>query len=71
MRPNKRGVKVTAYDGATTVKLDAQITPSTQGLVFLDDFHGAGGLTASGQQFRQKELLYMEDGQRFKELQRV
>jgi hypothetical protein len=56
--PNQQGVKVTAYDGATTVKLDAQITPSTQGLVFLDDFHGAGGLTAASQIFPKGLTIY-------------
>ncbi len=56
--PNKQGVRVTSYDGATTVKLDAQITPSTQGLIFLDDFHGAGGLTAASQVFPKGVTIY-------------
>lgn len=56
--PNKQGVRVTSYDGATTVKLDAQITPSSQGLIFLDDFHGAGGLTASSQEFPKGVTIY-------------
>ena len=48
--PNQQGVKVTSYTaGATTLTLDTQITPSTQGLIFLDDFHGAGGLSAASQ----------------------
>jgi len=56
--PNQQGVKVTSYDGATTVKLDAQITPSTQGLIFLDDFHGAGGLSAASQVFPKGVTIY-------------
>ena len=57
--PNKQGVKVTSYTaGATTLTLDAQITPSTQGLIFLDDFHGAGGLTAASQVFPKGVTIY-------------
>ena len=56
--PNKQGVRVTSYDGATTVKLDGDIAPSTQGLVFLDDFHGAGGLTAEGQVYPKGITIY-------------
>jgi hypothetical protein len=55
---NQRGVKVVSYDGATTLTLDAQITPSTQGLVFLDEQHGAGGLTASGQEYPANSTIY-------------
>ena len=57
--PNKQGVKVTSYTaGATTLTLDTQITPSTQGLIFLDDFHGAGGLTAASQVFPKGVTIY-------------
>ena len=57
--PNKQGVKVTSYTaGATTLTLDTQITPSTQGLIFLDDFHGAGGLTAASQIFPAGVTIY-------------
>jgi len=56
--PNKQGVKVTSYGGGTTLTLDTQITPSTQGLVFLDDFHGGGGLTASSQAFPSGVTIY-------------
>ena len=57
--PNQQGVKVTSYtDGATTLTLDTQITPSTQGLIFLDDFHGAGGLTAASQVFPTGITIY-------------
>ena len=57
--PNKQGVKVASYTiGATTLTLDAQITPSTQGLIFLDEFHGAGGLTASSQIYPAGVTIY-------------
>ena len=57
--PNQQGVKVTSYTaGATTLTLDTQITPSTQGLIFLDDFHGAGGLTAASQVFPAGVTIY-------------
>ena len=56
--PNQQGVKVTSYDGDTAVTLDTQITPSTQGLIFLDDFHGAGGLTAASQVFPKGVTIY-------------
>jgi len=56
--PNQQGVKVTSYGGSTTLKLDTQITPSTQGLIFLDDFHGAGGLTAASQVFPKGVTIY-------------
>ena len=57
--PNQQGVKVTSYTaGATTLTLDTQITPSTQGLIFLDDFHGAGGLTAASQDFPKGVTIY-------------
>ena len=57
--PNKQGVRVASYTaGATTLTLDAQITPSTQGLIFLDDFHGAGGLTAASQVFPKGVTIY-------------
>ena len=55
---NQRGVKVTSYDGNLKVRLDTQITPSTQGLVFLDEQHGAGGLTASGQVYPAGTTIY-------------
>ena len=56
--PNKQGVKVTSYGGGTTLTLDTQITPSTQGLIFLDDFHGAGGLSAGSQVFPKGVTIY-------------
>ena len=47
--PSKQGVRVVSFNGTTTVTLDAQITPSSQALIFLDEQHGAGGITAAGQ----------------------
>tara|TARA_R110002126_G_C10225055_1_gene479448 strand:+ start:43 stop:675 length:633 start_codon:yes stop_codon:yes gene_type:complete len=47
--PSNRGVFVTAYNNTTTsLQLSAQITPSSQSLVFLDNYNGAGGNDATG-----------------------
>ena len=56
--PNKQGVKVTSFNGTTTVTLDTQITPSSQALIFLDEYHGAGGLTAASQVFPKGLTIY-------------
>ena len=57
--PNQRGVKVTAYDNVSKVKLSAAITPtSDQALVFLDEQHGAGGITAAGQVYPAGITIY-------------
>ena len=57
--PKQQGVKVTAYDGISKVKLDAAITPtSDQALIFLDEQHGAGGITAAGQEFPAGLTIY-------------
>ena len=56
--PNQQGVKVTSYDGAVKVYLDTQITPSSQALVFLDEQHGAGGITAAGQAYPANSTIY-------------
>lgn len=53
--PNARGVKVKSVDGAnvtleghgTTRSTFVGISPDTQSLIFLDDTHGAGGITNS------------------------
>ena len=57
---NQRGVKVASYTaGATTLTLDTALTSiATQGLVFLDEQHGAGGLTASGQAYPAGTTIY-------------
>ena len=56
--PNQRGVKVTGFNGTTTVNLDTQITPSSQALIFLDEYHGAGGITAAGQAYPANSTVY-------------
>jgi hypothetical protein len=57
--PSQQGVKVTAYDGVSKVKLDAAITPtSDQALVFLDEQHGAGGITAASQVYPAGVTIY-------------
>tara|TARA_Y100000310_G_C20485578_1_gene716702 strand:+ start:42 stop:680 length:639 start_codon:yes stop_codon:yes gene_type:complete len=51
--PNRRGVYVTAYAGATTVTLSAATTPtSSQSLIFLDAQHGAGAVEATGATYK-------------------
>ena len=56
--PSAQGVKVVSFNGTTTVTLDAQITPSSQALIFLDEYHGAGGLTAASQVFPKGLTIY-------------
>ena len=57
--PSQQGVKVTAYDGVSKVKLDTAITPtSDQALVFLDEQHGAGGITAASQVYPAGVTIY-------------
>ena len=55
---SQRGVYVTGFNGTTTVNLSAQITPSSQALIFLDEFHGAGGITAAGQVYPKGITIY-------------
>ena len=58
--PNKQGVKVVSYGGGTTdLVLDTEISPTTsQTLVFLDEYHGAGGTTTEGVQFPAGLTIY-------------
>ena len=59
--PNQTGVKVTAWDGASKVKLSAAIDTSSttgQALLFLDETHGAGGTTATGITFPEGITIY-------------
>ena len=56
--PSKQGVRVVSFNGTTTVTLDAQITPSSQALIFLDEQHGAGGITAAGQAYPAGLTIY-------------
>jgi len=47
--PNRRGVYVTGIADNGDPQLSAQITPvTTQSLIFLDAFHGAGAVEATG-----------------------
>ena len=56
--PNKQGVRVTEHSAANKVKLDANITAATQSLIFLDEQHGAGGITAAGQVYPAGLTIY-------------
>ena len=57
--PNKQGVKVASYGCGTTLTLDTALSGlSGQGLIFMDDFHGAGGLTAASQVFPKGVTIY-------------
>ena len=59
--PNKRGVYVTAWDGASKVKLSGAIDTSSttdQSLIFLDEFHGAGGISVASQVFPAGMTIY-------------
>ena len=59
--PNKQGVYVTEWDGASKVRLSGAIDTSStigQALVFLDEFHGAGGISAVGQVYPKGLTIY-------------
>ena len=56
--PRAQGVKVKSFDGTTTVTLDADISPSSQALIFLDEYHGAGGITAAAQECPKGLTIY-------------
>ena len=58
--PNKQGVKVVSYGGGTDdLVLDTTISPTTsQTLVFLDEYHGAGGTTAEGIKYPKGLTIY-------------
>ena len=58
--PNKQGVKVVSYGGGTDdLVLETEISPTTsQTLVFLDEYHGAGGTTTEGVQFPAGLTIY-------------
>ena len=57
--PNKQGVYVTDYDGISKVKLSAAITSSSdQALVFIDETHGAGGISVASQNFPKGLTIY-------------
>jgi len=64
--PNAQGVKIEKVDGAnvtlvghgTTADSFAGISPSSQMLVCLDEYHGAGGIQADGQQYPAGLTIY-------------
>jgi hypothetical protein len=57
--PNARGVKVTEYDNISKVQLSADITPTgDQALVFIDEQHGVGGITAASQAYAEDSWIY-------------
>ena len=56
--PNQAGVKVTRVNGAF-ISTSAAITPTaSQTLIFLDEFHGAGGTTIAGVTFPKGLTIY-------------
>jgi len=57
--PNKRGVYVTGIADNGDPQLSAQITPTTsQSLIFLDEFHGAGAVEATGVVYPKGVTIY-------------
>ena len=59
--PNKQGVYVTEWDGASKVRLSGAIDTSSttdQSLLFLDETHGAGGITCTSQAFPGGMTIY-------------
>ena len=57
--PNKQGVKVATFDGTTGVTLDGALgTHSSKALIFIDEYHGAGGITAASQTFPTGLTIY-------------
>ena len=56
--PNQQGIRVTEHSATNKVKLSGNITASSQSLIFLDEQHGAGGITAAGQAFPAGLTIY-------------
>ena len=56
--PNQQGVRVTSHSATDKVTVDANITSATQSFIFLDEQHGAGGLTAASQVFPKGVTIY-------------
>ena len=46
--PSDQGVTVVEYGGSTSITLSSAVSPSSQSLVFLDNYNGAGGNDATG-----------------------
>jgi hypothetical protein len=55
---NMKGVRVASHPTTTTVTLTHPISATSQSLIFLDENHGAGGLTAAGQTFPKGLTIY-------------
>ena len=62
--PSAQGVKVESVSGANVTLTGhgttsfAGISPSSQALIFLDEFHGAGGIIANGQVYPKGVTIY-------------
>ena len=60
--PSKQGVTVTGYGSGgglgDKIILSTGISPSSQALIFLDEFHGAGGIIANGQVYPKGLTIY-------------
>ena len=57
--PSARGVKVASFDGTTKVTLDTALgATSSKALIFLDETHGAGGITSVGQEYPAGLTIY-------------
>ena len=56
--PNKTGVRVTSHSATNKVTVDANITSASQSFIFLDEQHGAGGITAAGQAYPANSTIY-------------
>ena len=56
--PNQAGVRVTSHSATNKVTVDANITSSSQSFIFLDEQHGAGGITAAGQVYPKGVTIY-------------
>ena len=57
--PSQQGVKVASFNGTTTVTLDGALgAVSSKALIFLDEQHGAGGITAASQAYPAGLTIY-------------
>ena len=54
---NKTGARVESFSNGK-LKLDTEITVSGEALIFIDEHHGAGGITAAGQVFPKGITIY-------------
>ena len=56
---SQQGVKVATFDGTTGVTLDGALgSHSSKALIFLDETHGAGGITAASQAYPAGVTIY-------------